>query len=60
MQLHFVTLSVPLLTSPAALRQAVESTLQEQGEPLRWAITAVDVAAQQVQVEAVVTVQAAK
>jgi hypothetical protein len=50
----FVSLQVPMQDSPVALRRAVETALQAQGEPLRWAITHVDASTQTVQVEAVI------
>jgi hypothetical protein len=56
METQFISLSVPLQHSPTALRDHIESVLGEQGEPLRWAITAVNLQTQAIQVEAVVTV----
>lgn len=50
---RFVTLEVPL-TKPAELQRSILATLQAQGEPLRWAITAVDGDRQMAQIEAVV------
>ncbi|MBD2022097.1 hypothetical protein H6F43_18115 [Leptolyngbya sp. FACHB-36] len=52
---HFITLSVDLRTSPVELNRAVEAELQKHGEPLRWAIVAVDSERQTVIVEAIVT-----
>jgi len=51
----FLSLSVPLLDSPQKLRSHIESELRLHGEPLRWAITAIDSAQKTAQVEAVVT-----
>lgn len=52
---QFVTLDLPL---PALvdLHRSILRELQTQGEPLRWAITAIDLDQQRVQVEAVVTI----
>ena len=54
---EFVQISVPLHTSGIALRDTIEAQLRAYGEPLRWAITAVE--DRRAQVEAVVTVVAA-
>jgi hypothetical protein len=53
---QFVSLTVPLHTSPAAMEKAIAQALQSYGEPLRWAITAVDADTQTAAIEAVVTV----
>ncbi|WP_088893979.1 hypothetical protein [Leptolyngbya ohadii] len=50
---RFVTLEVPL-TEPADLQRSILATLEAQGEPLRWAITAVDHDRQAARIEAVV------
>jgi CRISPR/Cas system endoribonuclease Cas6 (RAMP superfamily) len=61
MQTKLVILSVSLQSdrahtlSPSGLRSYIEAQLTEQGDPLRWAITAIDREAQTAQVEAVVT-----
>jgi hypothetical protein len=60
MTTHFITAELDLTENPADLPKAVEAELQKRGEPLRWAVTAVDEDAQQVQVEAVVTADAAE
>jgi hypothetical protein len=46
MTTHFIT---------AELLEAIETELKKQGEPLRWAVTSVDVDKQKATVEAVVT-----
>lgn len=51
---EFIQMTVPLYPGGIALRDAIETQLQAHGDPLRWAITAVD--SNGVQVEAVVTV----
>lgn len=71
MQAKFVTVEVSLLAPPNQLRAAVagsdvmrsdalrshiEAALSDHGDPLRWAITAIDQANQTAHVEAVVTV----
>lgn len=55
MTTHFIEAEIDLTASPHDLPQAIAAALQEQGEPLRWAITAVDPVAQTAQVEAIVT-----
>jgi hypothetical protein len=55
MQTHFVTLEVKLQSPPEQLRQAILAELGQTGEPLRWAIVAVDRDRQVAQIEAVVT-----
>ncbi|MGF1537184.1 MAG: hypothetical protein ACFB4J_11970 [Elainellaceae cyanobacterium] len=42
--LRFVTLTVPLVPT-GTLRDRVETALQQQGQPLRWAITTVEAGA---------------
>ena len=56
MTTHFIEAEIDLTASPQALPAAIEAELQKRGEPLRWAVTAVDEAAQTAQVEAIVTV----
>jgi hypothetical protein len=53
---HFIAAEIDLQESPIKFKQVIEKTLQEQGEPLRWAVTRVDTVKQTAQVEAVVTV----
>ncbi|MEH1939061.1 MAG: hypothetical protein V7L01_02425 [Nostoc sp.] len=55
MTTHFITAEIDLEETPTELLQAIETELNKQGEPLRWAITSVDVAQQKATVEAVVT-----
>ncbi len=50
---QFITLQIPLQSSPLATQQAVEAELQKHGEPLRWALTQVQGA--MVTIEAIVT-----
>lgn len=52
MTTHFITAEVDLQASSQELPEAIEAQLQEQGEPLRWAIT--EVKDDQANVEAVV------
>jgi hypothetical protein len=56
MQIQFVTLEIEHPASLTDLQQAIAQQLQHYGTPLRWAITAIDGAQQQVRLEAVVTV----
>ncbi|MBE9077733.1 hypothetical protein IQ241_10560 [Romeria aff. gracilis LEGE 07310] len=55
MHLQFVTIEVSLGPVAATLSQAIEAALRQRGEPLRWAVTAVDPGRQVARVEAVVT-----
>lgn len=55
MTTHFITAEIDLQESPVKLHQEIEAELSKRGEPLRWAITSVDVDQQKVSVEAVVT-----
>lgn len=52
---HFITAEVDLQETPMELQQAITFELMKWGEPLRWAITSVDVEKQTCTVEAVVT-----
>lgn len=56
MTTHFITAEIDLQQNPVQLHQAIEAELQERGEPLRWAVTSVDVEQQKAVVEAIVTV----
>lgn len=58
MTTHLITLEVKLHKTPVQLKSAIESELQKHGEPLRWAITSVNVEQQKATVEAVVTLAA--
>jgi hypothetical protein len=58
MTTHFITAEIDLTESPVELPQAIEAELQKRGEPLRWAVTSVDVEQQKATVEAIVTVAA--
>ncbi|GAB4134772.1 MAG: hypothetical protein Fur0046_07000 [Cyanobacteria bacterium J069] len=59
MQLQLVAVEVALGEGTEALQRAIALALQIYGEPLRWAITAVDSDRRVAQVEAVVIVAAA-
>jgi hypothetical protein len=52
---HFITVDVSLEAGGADLVRTIEAALTTRGEPLRWAITQVDVATQTATVEAVIT-----
>jgi hypothetical protein len=54
MTTHFITAEIDLQETPAELLEVIETELKKQGEPLRWAITSVDVEEQKATVEAVV------
>lgn len=55
MTTHFITAEIDLQATPQALQAEIETQLQKSGEPLRWAITAVNPETQTAQVEAIVT-----
>lgn len=55
MTTHFITAEIDLQESPLAMHQAIEAELQKRGEPLRWAVTDVDVDQQKAYVDAIVT-----
>jgi hypothetical protein len=55
MTTHFITAEIDLQETPTELQKAIEAELKKQGEPLRWAITAVDKEQEKATVEAVVT-----
>jgi len=55
MTTHFITAEIDLQATPQATQAEIEAQLQKSGEPLRWAITAVNPETQTAQVEAVVT-----
>ncbi|XWK86354.1 MAG: hypothetical protein U7127_19305 [Phormidium sp.] len=55
MTTHFITAEIDLQESPAKLHQEIVAELEKRGEPLRWAITNVDVTEQKATVEAIVT-----
>ncbi|MBG1270021.1 hypothetical protein [Nostoc sp. WHI] len=54
MTTHFITAEIDLQETPAELLKAIETELNKQGEPLRWAITSMNVEQQKATVEAVV------
>ncbi|MDJ1180040.1 hypothetical protein PJF56_14320 [Roseofilum sp. BLCC_M91] len=58
MTTHFITAEIDLQATPNQLHQEIEGELEKRGEPLRWAVTAVDEEQQKVTVEAVVIEQA--
>lgn len=55
MTTHFITAEIDLQESPEKLHREIEAELEKRGEPLRWAVTGVDVDQEKVTVEAVVT-----
>jgi hypothetical protein len=58
MTTHFITAEIDLQATPNQLHQEIEAELEKRGEPLRWAVTAVDEERQKATVEAVVIEQA--
>jgi hypothetical protein len=57
MTTHFITAEVDLPETAEQLHAAIETELQKQGEPLRWAVTDVDVSRQKALVEGYVLVE---
>jgi len=55
MTTHFITAEIDLNQTQEDLVEVIKTTLTEQGEPLRWAITEIDSEHQTAKVEAVVT-----
>ncbi|KAM3098759.1 hypothetical protein ACKFKG_04945 [Phormidesmis sp. 146-35] len=55
MKTQFVTAEIDLQDSPIALQIAIETELKKYGNPLRWAVTQVNVETQKAHVEAIVT-----
>jgi hypothetical protein len=55
MTTHFITAEIDLQASPLALQREVEAELQKRGEPLRWAVTHIDLERQKAVVEAIIT-----
>ena len=55
MTTHFITAEINLQDTPIKLKQEIESQLEKEGEPLRWAVTQVDKDKQTATVEAIVT-----
>ncbi|MEB3274378.1 MAG: hypothetical protein ACO4AI_06590 [Prochlorothrix sp.] len=53
---HWVTLTVPLGATPATTIAQITAATQDQGELLRWAITAVDRSTQTLTIEAVLLI----
>jgi hypothetical protein len=58
MTTHFITAEIDLQETPTELQKTIEAELKKQGEPLRWAVTAVDAEQEKATVEAVVTTTA--
>lgn len=60
MRTHLITLALSLAESPAepadGLKKRIEAALQAHGEPLRWAVIAIDPDQRLAHIEAVVTV----
>jgi hypothetical protein len=57
MTTHFITAEIELQNTPVQLQQQIESQLEREGEPLRWAVTKVDKDKQTATVEAIVIKQ---
>jgi hypothetical protein len=57
MTTHFITAEIDLQASPVETQRQIEAELEKRGEPLRWAVTAVNEVQQTAIVEAVVTVK---
>ena len=57
MSTHFITVEIDLQATPAHLHSKIEAELKKQGEPLRWAVTNVNIERQLAVVEAIVTLE---
>ncbi len=57
MTTHFITAEINLQENPLELQQEIETQLEQEGKPLRWAITEVDQEKEKVIVEAIVTTE---
>ena len=55
MTTHFITAEIDLQETPLQLQQEIESQLEKEGKPLRWAVTQVNKEKQTATVEAIVT-----
>lgn len=55
MTTHFITAEINLQEDPAKLNKEIEARLDQEGKPLRWAVTEVDREQQTATVEAIVT-----
>ncbi|MBE9223217.1 hypothetical protein IQ215_10970 [Cyanobacterium stanieri LEGE 03274] len=55
MTTHFITAEVDLKENPLTFKKEVETKLNEEGNPLRWAVTKVDKEGEKAHVEAIVT-----
>ena len=55
MTTHFITAEIDLTADPSQLNQEIEARLEQEGEPLRWAVTQIDKQQQKATVEAIVT-----
>jgi hypothetical protein len=55
MTTHFISAEIDLQETPSELQKTIEAELKKQGEPLCWAVTAVNIEKQKATVEAVVT-----
>ena len=55
MTTHFITAEINLQETPLQLHQEIESQLEKEGKPLRWAVTQVNKEKQTATVEAIVT-----
>ncbi|MEO0835008.1 MAG: hypothetical protein AAFY16_03240 [Cyanobacteria bacterium J06642_3] len=55
MTTHFITAEIDLQQTPLQLSQKIESKLEQEGQPLRWAVTKINKDQQTATVEAIVT-----
>ncbi len=55
MTTHFITAEINLQETTLQLQQEIESQLEKEGKPLRWAVTQVNKEKQTATVEAIVT-----
>ena len=46
MTTHFISAEIDLQTNPLKIKKDIEQKLEQEGKPLRWAVTKVDEKAQ--------------
>ena len=59
MTTHFITAEIDLQENPVELNKEIAARLEQDGKPLRWAVTKVDREQQTATVEAIVTEESA-
>ena len=55
MTTHFIAAEIDLQANPLKIKEEIEQKLEQEGKPLRWAVTKIDEQDQKIEVEAIVT-----